>query len=564
MMRCPSCRALQPDDEQICLKCGELLTLPPEALERVEQYRLSTHTELLCVMFCDVSGFTGISARSLPQSQQILALHLALMQALIERDGAGEIVNTAGDGVLAVFANPATATECALALHAAAHRYTHGGLAEDALAAVLQPAGIRLAPEADEVPYQIHIGLHLGIVTRGGRTSRDIFGHNVNVACRLCSLAGPGQTYLSDPVYENARLILGDRHEIKWQVWKEYPLRGVATPITVVGVAFPPFSVIHPPKSLTRIFWRPLMTRYAAIWIPVVILVAVLLGGMAGQWIASRNPLPAPLPPTTAPAATTTEVTAPAQTDEVPPLTAVTTEPSEAPPPTVADANGATPTTPAADTAGTAAAGTPTAVPPSGRSTSEPPPASGLTPPTPAAEAAELAHQREAWLKGASALQFSEGVTTLPGFINLVRSRDGQTFMLVAGLEGKVEPQAAMALVLDGNNDGKLSSQATAPYGDVLLSCGGPDAKPDSQRYQALLNGQPGAGLLVASGVSAQAFALGNRTVWAFHVPYHELGVVSGATIKFQLRYWPSGATGPLYQHPNGTESRQFRYLIIP
>jgi class 3 adenylate cyclase/pimeloyl-ACP methyl ester carboxylesterase len=93
--------------------------------------------------------------------------------------GAGRIVKTMGDGMLAEFSSAVSAVQCALALQDAMSR--------------------RNADVATDQRIEFRIGINLGdVIVEGG----DIYGDGVNVAARLEALCGAGEVYVSDSVHE--------------------------------------------------------------------------------------------------------------------------------------------------------------------------------------------------------------------------------------------------------------------------------------------------------------------------------------------------------------------------
>jgi class 3 adenylate cyclase len=555
-MRCPSCGAEQPDTELVCMECNNYLNLSEEELDRVERYRLSTHTELLCVMFCDISGFTTIANQSLGQSQRILALHGAIVQTEVERDRGGEIVNTAGDGVLAVFANPATATECALRIHEATFRYYERTLDDPALLAALQVRGIKRTPAEHDVAHHVHVGMHLGIVTRGGRTSRDVFGHNVNIACRVCDLGGPGQTYMSPPVYDNARLIIGDRLDLRWLAWEELPIRGIATPMTAVGVAQHPYYQILPPRGI-----KPAKAA-SRVKVPLALaavgLVAALLaGGVVATVMARRNgqtalrlPLPRPiaarlgeeaLPPIVASVAEPVAEEAPAPESENPPTA---TDPATTAPVLTGDANAAS--------SGTVT--TPVLTPPDKATppaTEEPVKAPAMDP--------DIRAYFPHLLKAGTSIELGDGKGKIPGTLMVIRAK--RALLVAVGVEEQTTAESQLALVFDGNRDGKLQSEAVSPYLDLLVSAAGPGAETPLVLL-ALLDGAPGDPLEI-SGVAGKVVPHSTRTVWMFRIPYDELGVTSGMRVNFRIDYTADKDT-PTVHHPPSAEGKALREIMIP
>ncbi|MHB9132133.1 MAG: adenylate/guanylate cyclase domain-containing protein [Armatimonadota bacterium] len=542
-MQCPSCGSEQLDTEVVCQACGELLTLSSEELARVERYRLSTRTEILCVMFCDISGFTSIADRSMTLSSNILAMHMIMCQSILERDGAGEIVNTAGDGVLAVFANPATATERALEMQAILYHRRAGTLRDERLQRAFQQANLEFIPSSPDGIYQVHTGMHLGIVTRGGRTSRDVFGHNVNIACRVCNLAGPGQIYMTEAVYDNARLIIGDRDNVSWQVWKDMPIRGVAAPMTVVGVAQQPYQTITMPRGMKETEetrrWslpNPMLAGIGAGLL--LLLVGIILGVMHLQRSGSKTALATVKPGVTE---HVTQIIIPQIGDN--------------------EDTSATATALAVSSATLSVLSEPDI----NHSTSALPTIPETTPSTTATVdegtiEAELRDLPETVEKSGTVIQFINGQQTISGKVLVT---GGAEAVLVAVAVGQViPPQGGMSLLIDGNSDGKLQSANSLPYGDVVLGANSPSAIKKTQRYAVLANGQPGNVLTPPLGVVARSVHKNNQACWLFRIPLSELGVTSGSIAQLRLHLWPSGVQGMLYAYP--AENSALQEIKIP
>ena len=86
----------------------------------------------------------------------------------------GRVVKSLGDGVLLEFDHALSAVSAAFALHHACHRDNTGH------------------------PLERQIMLRVGIEVADVLVAHhDVFGHGVNLAARLCTLAGPGETVVS-------------------------------------------------------------------------------------------------------------------------------------------------------------------------------------------------------------------------------------------------------------------------------------------------------------------------------------------------------------------------------
>jgi class 3 adenylate cyclase/streptogramin lyase len=144
---------------------------------------------LLAVLFTDIVGSSELAAQMGDESwRRLLRRHHGLMRAVV-RDNGGRIVDTAGDGVFAVFPRPAAAIRCAFAgIHA------------------LRAIGV-----------EIRAGIHFGETESSeGRVS----GIVVHTAARVMALAGPGEILITRTVGDlvaGKRITVGDRgsHDLK-------------------------------------------------------------------------------------------------------------------------------------------------------------------------------------------------------------------------------------------------------------------------------------------------------------------------------------------------------------
>lgn len=128
------------------------------------------------VVFTDLVGFTEFTAvRGDEEAVELLSRQDAIVRAALP-DGA-RIVKELGDGLLLWF--------------------------RDAERALCTSVELQRAFEAEaavsDLPLWVRIGLHWGRQTLRGD---DVVGHDVNVAARIMSVAGPGEVLLSDETRE--------------------------------------------------------------------------------------------------------------------------------------------------------------------------------------------------------------------------------------------------------------------------------------------------------------------------------------------------------------------------
>lgn len=132
----------------------------------------------LTIMFTDLVDFSDWAlAAGDDLALELLRRVDAVMDREIQLRG-GYVVKRLGDGVMAVFDEPAQAVACAVA--------SRDGVAQ------LEVAGHRVALRA---------GIHLGTPRKLGG---DYFGVDVNVAARVAAAAGEGEVLISERLAEHA------------------------------------------------------------------------------------------------------------------------------------------------------------------------------------------------------------------------------------------------------------------------------------------------------------------------------------------------------------------------
>ncbi len=122
-------------------------------------------------LFTDVEGSTRLWEQSPDLMRSALARHDAILRAAIAAAG-GEVVKSTGDGMMAVFDNPAAAVTASME-------------AQRALATEAWP---------DSCPIRVRMGIHTGSAeSRGG----DYFGPTVNRTARIMAAGHGGQVLVS-------------------------------------------------------------------------------------------------------------------------------------------------------------------------------------------------------------------------------------------------------------------------------------------------------------------------------------------------------------------------------
>lgn len=175
----------------------------------------------LTTLFADITGFTALTEGMEPQ--RVIALINECMERLgrvVETTG-GVVDKYVGDQVMALFGAPV-----ALENHAA--RAVEAALRmNDELTDLNEERTARGEP-----PLRVSTGIHSGIVVAGnmGSSSRlnyTVLGAGVNLAARLCTLAGPGEVLVSDETYRSVR------NRVRATSLGERPLKGFSNPVQV-------------------------------------------------------------------------------------------------------------------------------------------------------------------------------------------------------------------------------------------------------------------------------------------------------------------------------------------
>ncbi len=176
-----------------------LNVLPQRIIDRLNagEALIADRHDAVSVLFCDIVGFTGISARLAPA---VLIDELNRLfsgfDAICERTGV-EKIKTVGDAYLVI-----------------------GGLdggadhAADVADAALQMVEQVEAGAGTGADWRIRIGIHSGPAVAGviGTTkfAYDVWGDTVNVAARLEATSEPNRIHVSDAL----AALLGDRYRL--------------------------------------------------------------------------------------------------------------------------------------------------------------------------------------------------------------------------------------------------------------------------------------------------------------------------------------------------------------
>ena len=175
----------------------------------------------MTTLFADLTGFTAMTEGMEPQA--VIALINECMERLgrvIEQTG-GVVDKYVGDQIMALFGAPVALDDHASRAITAALRMN------DELTDLNAQRRARGEPE-----LLVSTGIHSGVVVAGNmgspnRLNYTVLGAGVNLAARLCSLAGPGDVLVSESTYQ----IVKD--QVRATSLGTKPLKGFSNPIPV-------------------------------------------------------------------------------------------------------------------------------------------------------------------------------------------------------------------------------------------------------------------------------------------------------------------------------------------
>jgi adenylate cyclase len=199
---------------------GTSSLLFPGAHVEAPHFDAELQTETTTIMFADVVE----SVRLIEQDEagnvariRTLLRHLAQVTVPAHQ---GVVLERRGDGLLIRFADSRCAAACALALHRHAAEAGAGSDTDDTIA--------------------LRVGIHCAEVI----VDQDaIYGRGINVAARVTTLAGPGETALSDAVRDRLTDALdGELHDLG-----ECFLKNVVEPVRAYRLHPVTAAAAHPP-----------------------------------------------------------------------------------------------------------------------------------------------------------------------------------------------------------------------------------------------------------------------------------------------------------------------------
>jgi adenylate cyclase len=165
---------------------------------------------LAAILAADVVGYSHLIEQDEAGTLAVLKERRRSILEPLVADHHGRIVKVMGDGVLVEFASIVSAVECAVKL-------------QERMAAANTSS-----PKDREI--LLRIGIALGdVVVEGG----DLYGHGVNLAARLETLAEPGGVCLSETAYQQVYRKL----DLSYTDLGQQRLKNIADPVHVYSIA---------------------------------------------------------------------------------------------------------------------------------------------------------------------------------------------------------------------------------------------------------------------------------------------------------------------------------------
>jgi adenylate cyclase len=157
-----------------------------------EGVKLGGERREVAIMFADIRGYTAFAESRDPETVVDVLNHYFQRLADIVARNHGDIDKFVGDQIMAIFVSDR--------------------MVENAVACCLDVQDVMAALRRDhpERALELGIGVDVGEVVMGAmgssqRMDYTVLGDHVNLAARLCSHALPGQTMVSESVYERAK-----------------------------------------------------------------------------------------------------------------------------------------------------------------------------------------------------------------------------------------------------------------------------------------------------------------------------------------------------------------------
>ena len=231
---------------------------PPPGAAVLEDEQLPAPTSepgIRTFLIADVRGYTRYTQEHGDEAAARLAASFAEIVEGTVAESEGRLVELRGDEALVAFGSPRDAIRTAVALQ---HRF------------------VERMRDADPLPLRVGIGIDAGEAVPVGGGYR---GGALNLAARLCGLAGPGEVLVSEGLAHLARKVDDTTYVDRGRV----SVKGLSQRVRVYQVAFPLDMPADEPRSRAA-QTTALLTAGAVAAIAVLgLVVALLVAGFAGS-----------------------------------------------------------------------------------------------------------------------------------------------------------------------------------------------------------------------------------------------------------------------------------------
>ena len=214
---CPRCACEIPMGRRFCGECGQALLHASWMVEGITPTIIGERKQIT-VMFSDLSGYTSMTEKLDPEEVKEIMGRIfgEITQTVKKYDGF--IGRFLGDAAMVLFGIP-------------------GSHEDDAVRAIRAAREIHAAVEAMSPDYQakigrslaMHSGINSGLVViselNSDKAAGEITGDTVNVASRLCSLAGAGTILVGPDTHHMAHAYF------TFKQWEQVEVKGRSEPV---------------------------------------------------------------------------------------------------------------------------------------------------------------------------------------------------------------------------------------------------------------------------------------------------------------------------------------------
>jgi adenylate cyclase len=212
--------------------------------------------KLAAILSADVFGYSRLMQDDDAATVETLTKYRNVFSDFVTRHD-GRVVDSPGDNILAEFASPVEAVQCAVE--------------------VQRELGRLNRQLADHRQMRFRIGINLGDVL--SRDDGTLYGDGVNIAARLEALAEPGGIMISESAHLQVRTLI----DVGISDAGEYEVKNIAEPVHAYRMLLDESVATAAPGSPSARYRRPAIAAIS---------VLVLAIGCAAIWLTTRAPAP--------------------------------------------------------------------------------------------------------------------------------------------------------------------------------------------------------------------------------------------------------------------------------